>query len=468
MAAGQAADSLEHYTGVALRDNPAVKAARLAHEAAFQRVGAAGAFEDPVLEAGFFLKPMEYVDGRQRAQLQLMQMFPWFGTRRAAREEMGHMAAMTREEYRETVDNLRAEIATRWYALCLLHRRWRDNEENRLILEQLERLALQRFSAAGGGGAAASPPPARADDAAPAATPTAGMAGMKMGGASPGTAGAAGAMPGMGGSSASPGMAGILRLRVELVGARVESESLLSELVAAKAAFNALLDRPPAGEVVLPDTCALLPFRLDVEEAARLILARNPMLGMLREEALARKAAGDMARKMSYPMLGIGLQYMLFEKNPASTGMNMGDEPPAMNGKDMVMPMFSVSIPIHRGKYRAARAEAVLLRRASEERHAATLRQLEAELYRYRHDLDDAARKVALYREQAALARAALDIGTGEFAAGRGALDDLLRVRQQLLEYGLREAAAIADYNTAVINVRRLVSFPDTTTGQNH
>ena len=40
------------------------------------------------------------------------------------------------------------------------------------------------------------------------------------------------------------------------------------------------------------------------------------MPGMWREEAQAWEARGEMAKKMAYPMLGIGLQYMLLGRTP--------------------------------------------------------------------------------------------------------------------------------------------------------
>jgi outer membrane protein TolC len=459
IAAGQEGDSLHHYTAVALRDNPTVKAARHAHEAATRAAARAGALEDPVLEAGLFLDPMPLVEGRQVAQFQLMQMFPWFGTRRAAREEMTRMAGMALEQYRESADNLREEVAARWHALCLLRQRWLVNEEERSLLEQLERLALQRFSTSGGGDGAYTPA-ARGES--PPATPAAtGMAGMKTGGTTGGgmTGGAAPAASMSSMSSMSPatgaGLAAVLRLRLERVAAESEAGGILSELVAGKAAFNALLDRPAGSEVVLPDTCRLVVLAAGADSVALLVAARNPMLGMIREEALAHGARAEMSRKMGYPMLGAGVQYMLVEKAPAGDGTGM-----KMGGMDMVMPMVSVSIPLFRGKYRAAREESELRQRASEERYRATSRQLEAELYRYRHELAEATRKLALAREQAAIARATYDLGLREFASGRGSLDDLLQVRRQLLEYRLAGVTAIATYNTAAAAVQRLVSRP--------
>ena len=48
--------------------------------------------------------------------------------------------------------------------------------------------------------------------------------------------------------------------------------------------------------------------------------------------------------------LGLGLNYSLINKNEMSTS--------AMNGKDMIMPMVTVTLPIYRKKYNAMQTEA--------------------------------------------------------------------------------------------------------------
>ena len=133
-AAAQTSDSLWHYTEVAVRDNPGIKAAYHAYRSALGSIPAAGALDDPLLEVGVFPRPLEYVDGKEVARLQVMQMFPWFGTRAAARAEASAMARMTLEEYRESVYRLRGEVATSWYALCLLRQRQVTNNEQRQLL----------------------------------------------------------------------------------------------------------------------------------------------------------------------------------------------------------------------------------------------------------------------------------------------------------------------------------------------
>ena len=108
------------------------------------------------------------------------------------------------------------------------------------------------------------------------------------------------------------------------------------------------------------------------------------MLGMITEEGLSYKAKGEMDRKMGYPMFGIGVQYMLNKKTDEAM-LSMGD----MNGKDMIMPMVSVSIPLYRNRYKAQQRESKLWWQASRERYDNTRNTLEAELYKTKHLLDD-------------------------------------------------------------------------------
>ena len=95
----QPADSLGYYLELAARNNPQINADFSLYKASLEKVPQAGAYPDPELEIGFFLKPMEILSGKQIADFTLMQMFPWFGTRKAARNEATEMARMAYEQY---------------------------------------------------------------------------------------------------------------------------------------------------------------------------------------------------------------------------------------------------------------------------------------------------------------------------------------------------------------------------------
>lgn len=182
------------------------------------------------------------------------------------------------------------------------------------------------------------------------------------------------------------------------------------------------------------------------------ILTNNPMVTMAEAEADAYRAKARMDRRMSYPMIGIGLQYSLINKMDNPMGM------PDMNGKDMVMPMVKISLPIFRRKYNAQQRESRNYWKASELKRDNIQNQLQAEYINIRQQLEDADRKVNLYIRQYALSLSTWKLVVQEFAAGRQSLTDVIEVERQLLDYKLKKSEAIAGYNTSVAAMEKLIS----------
>jgi len=446
----QKPDSLDHYLEIAAKNNPGLNADSL------EKVPQAGAWPDPQLDIGFFLKPMDIVGGRQVADFTLMQMFPWFGTKKAAQTEATHMAKMAYARFTETRDNLYLEVYTQWYLLSTLVQQLRNNRENLQLLKQLEELALRKvsspYSGSSSGYTVPSPSPStNSMGGAATSSGTSSSSGMSSRMSSSG----GGMSSGMG--SAAPGMSDVLRVQLEMAEIENNIESILSEIAAEKAKFNALLNRSTDREVILPDSIAKVPFLFDEGVTMSEIENRNPMLDMLVEEEQAYRAKGEMDKKMSYPMFGIGLQYMLIDKS-ATAQMEQGMEP-EMTGMDMIMPMFSISLPLYRNKYKAQQRESRFLQQSAREKYNNTLNLLQSDLFRLKHQLDDAERKIALYQKQEQLARTTYQLVVQEFVSAKSDLTNVIQVQRQLLDYQLRKTEAIAEYNTKVASIRKLLSF---------
>jgi outer membrane protein TolC len=257
--------------------------------------------------------------------------------------------------------------------------------------------------------------------------------------------------------SSSPGMSDVLRIQLEMIEIENNITTLLSDIAAEKAIFNALLNRPVEIEVVIPDSIVKVPFIFDERVSINEIERGNPMLGMFEEEELAYRAKNEMDKKMSYPMLGLGLQYMLIGENKTAS-MDSGMKP-EMSGMDMIMPMFSISIPIYRNKYKAQQRENRFMWESARENYNNTLNMLQSELFKLKHELDNADRKITLYQKQAQLARVAYQLVVQEFVTAKSDLTNVIQVQRQLLDYQLREAEAIAEYNMKVASIRKLGSF---------
>lgn len=440
--------SLEDYLRMAEEANPELRALNSNYLAALEQSGRAGALPDPTLEAGVFFKPMERFMGNQQADFRLMQMFPWPGMPGVQRDEASRMALMRYREYEDFRNRLYFQVKSAWCDLYLLRKEIRSVEENLGILEQFERLALVRLEVAGS--AAVAPMPAEgAMPAAPAAA-AGGMASMNMGAGTtaPEAPPAGGSMPSTGAMSAGTGMAEVLRARMETNELRIRLQLLAESEVPLLAEFNRLVDRPADAPVEPGDSLPAGDAEPAATQHADSAFQRNPMLRMLHAEGGAAEAQQRMARLEGRPMLAIGVNYMMFAPRPEN-GMTMG-------GQDMVMPMFSVSLPVNRKKYRALSKEAELKQQSVSERMEATRSELQARWLSAQRDLRDAGRRVELYRQQSTLAGQRQELLTTAYAAGTVPFEEVLRARQALIDYRFRTEQARVDRYLAVATLEML------------
>jgi outer membrane protein TolC len=441
--------SLDDYLRMAEEANPELRALHSDYLAALEQSGRAGALPDPTLEAGVFFKPMERFMGNQQADFRLMQMFPWPGMPGVQRDEASRMALMRYRAYEDFRNRLYFQVKSAWCDLYLLRKEIRSVEENLGILEQFERLALVRLEAAGS--AAVAPMPAAGDM--PAAAPAAGaggMATMNMGAGTtpPEAPSAGGSMPSTGAMSAGTGMAEVLRVRMESNELRIRLQLLAESEVPLLAEFNRLVDRPADAPVEPGDALPAGDAEPAATQHADSAFQRNPMLRMLHAEGGAAEAQQRMARLEGRPMLGVGVNYMMFAPRPEN-GMSMG-------GPDMVMPMFSVSLPVYRKKYRALSKEAELRQQSVSERMEATRSELQARWLGAQRDWRDAGRRVELYRQQGTLAGQRQELLTTAYAAGTVPFEEVLRARQALIDYRFRTEQARVDRYLAVATLEML------------
>ena len=73
--------------------------------------------------------------------------------------------------------------------------------------------------------------------------------------------------------------------------------------------------------------------------------------------------------------------------------------------------------------------------------------------------MDDAARKVILYKEQENLARKTTELLLADFSTSGANYEEVLRMQQKVLDYGFNYIEALVDNNTAVANIEMLLNF---------
>ncbi|MCK9219162.1 MAG: TolC family protein [Bacteroidales bacterium] len=450
-------DSLLQYLVISAKNNPTVQQKFYEYQAALQKVPQVGALPDPELNVGVFIQPMELVDGRQNADIKLMQMFPWFGTLKSAKDEMSLMAKAKFESFRDAKLQVFFDVKKSWYELQKVQQDIRISEKNLDILHTIERLTLVKFKAAPAGGNS-SPASGTSNPAGSSQSSSANPQGMQtMGGNSGGQSGASSAQSpsamqssSMGSSSGGSGLADLYRIQIEIGELENNIELLKTQRNTIEARFNAYLNRPSASPVQLPDQLIPDSLGLSLLAVTDSMLSHNPMLGMLQYEQQSLDARQKMVTKMGYPMMGLGLNYSVISKSAMSTS--------SMNGKDMIMPMATVTLPIYRNKYNAMKIEAELLKSANKENYQATANSLQTNYYEAVQLFKDGQRRVKLYDSQSDLAGKTLDIMLKGLSTSVVPLTDILRVRQQLLDYEFKKIEAVVDYNTAISWLQRLMA----------
>ena len=455
----QIPDSLIRYLEIAAKNNPEVLQKFNEYQAALQKIPQVGSLSDPELSMGFFLKPMELVNGNQIADIKLMQMFPWFGVLRNAKDEMSLMANAKFEQFRDTKLQVFYDVQRTWYELYKVQKDISISEKNIEILKVIERLALVRFKSAPSSNPGITSSNTGMSSASNQAG-SAGSSGMRTMGASQGNSASSSNQPAasmqtasMGSSSGSSGLVDLYRIQIETGELENNIALLKNQEQSITARFNSYLNRSPVAPVFTSEALAADSLGLSLIVVSDSILANNPMLTMLDYEKQSLEARKKMVSHMGYPMMGVGLNYSIISKTQFPMGM------PSMNGKDMIMPMVVFTLPIYRKKYTAIQNEAELMKIAASENYQAAANSLQTEYYQAVQLYQDAQRRIKLYGNQFQLASKSFDLILKSFSTSSSGLTDVLRVRQQTLDYELKQVEAVADFNTAVAWLKRLMAF---------
>ncbi len=447
-------DSLMEYLSIAAKNNPAVQQKFAEYQSALQRVPQIGSLPDPELSLGVYISPMMVANGKQIANIQLMQMFPWFGTLRYAKDEMSLMAMAQYEVFEDAKLQLFYDVELTWYELYSVEQSIRIYQKNIDILHTLERLSMAKLSTSSTEGNSSSSANMSGTGLSSGGSVSGSSMGNMGGGSSSGTSQTS-TRPQNSMSQSSmtkpmneSGLADVYAIRIEIAELDNSIATMQSQRTTTTARFNSLLNRPMETPVAVDDTIAKDSLPIDLQVMQDSILSSNPMLNMIQYEQQSLDARKQMVSRMGYPMVGLGLSYSVIGKDAMSSS--------SMNGRDMIMPMVTVTLPIYRKKYRAMQDEAEMLKTGAGFSYSSAYNMLQTEYYSAVQQLQDAERRIQLYESQSQLAQQSLSLKIKSFSVSSADLTDVLRVRQQVLDYELKHIEAIVQYNTAVAQFRLL------------
>jgi len=452
-----AQDSLVNYIEIAAKNNPIVLQKYNEYQAALHKVPQVGSLPDPELSIGIFLSPMELVSGKQVADIRLMQMFPWFGVLKNAKDEMSLMAKANYESLREAKLQVFYDVQRTWYELIKVRQDITIAEKNVELLKTIERLAIVWYSTSSisnNGSSSISTNISKGNSQ----NVTSGNSTMgSMGGSYTNSLNSSSSQQtpsmqsnSMGTQTSVSGLSDLYRIQIEIGDLNNSIALLKNQQNTITARFNSYLNRPIKSKIETPQIVMVDSIPLPMESITDSILANNPMLSMISFEKQSINARQRMVSKMGYPMVGFGLNYSLINKNSMSTS--------SMNGKDMFMPMVTVTLPIYRKKYNGMQSETKYQQLAKEQSYSSAANALQVEYAEALQLYQDANRRIKLYESQSQLAQKTLDIMIKSFSSSSSSLSDILRTRQQLLDYETLRVEAITDYNTSIAWIKKLMA----------
>ena len=363
-------------------------------EAALERAATVGSLPNPTLSLGYFLSPVETRVGPQQAKVSLSQMFPWFGSLSAKENRLKQQAEARFHAFEDSKNRLLLDVAKAYYPLVEVEEEIRLEKENLELWKNLKSFVTQQFE-----------------------------------------------------SGKSP-MSDVLIIEMSIRESETRLEVLESQKGELKAEFNALLNRDENEEVEIQTELEL--DGLAEMQVADSLIQNNPKLSVYDRQIESTRFAEEAAKKSGLPGIGLGIDYvMVGERN----GVDLPD-----NGKDAIMPMVSVSLPIFRRQYKAAKREAQLMRESYELKKENAQNELEAELSTAKARLFQKAEWVNLYERQIEEAKRILQLLQSEYANSGTRFDEVLRMRQKINEYEKLKVEALVGYHVELARIRYVTS----------
>ncbi len=380
------AQSLDDYYKIAAENNPGLQAKYKAFEAAMQKTSQVGSLPDPTLSFGYFISPVETRVGPQKARFSLTQMFPWFGTLSAQKETVTLLAEAKYQEFLDARNQLFFQVANSYFALNEVHELASIERENIRILQSYKNIANVKFENNQGS------------------------------------------------------LVDVLRVDIMLKDAETTLSILEKKKKPLGVTFNQLLNREPTDSIQVDDE--MLTAEFQTEERNDSLLLDNPMLEELELKIKAAEASEASAIKQGLPKLGVGLDYVIIGER---TDMSVAD-----NGRDAIMPMVTVSLPIFRAKYKAAQKEAVLMQESYQLQRENLLNTLEGNYEMGLFKLSQQRELIDLYDQQMSESEQSLNLLFKAYGNSGKDFEEVLRMQQQLLKYQKMKVAAITQYQIAL------------------
>ncbi len=391
--------SLPQYQQYAFEHSPELRASFESWRAATYRPSKVRRLPETVISYAGFIRSVETRVGPQLHKLGLQQWFPWPTTLTAASEAEALAARAAQREFESHALRIAAEVSVAYWRLWLIART-REVERQQLdLLRTTAEFVRVRVE------------------------------------------------------TSAADLSDLTQLNLRVTRAEDELAALDEDEKAAAAGLVRVVGAPDG--TATPIDTALPRVGLPGEDTAtlRLAAASHPRVQAM---ALLSKSSEQRVRQSRadrFPSVGVGVDWII-------TGAALDPSMPD-SGKDAVMAMAAIKVPLSLGSYGAGEDEARAHTRMFRARELAVRNMAVEELERVLARLRDANRRVALYdTTMIPLAETSYEAVQSSYQSGRATVAEVLIAERELLELRLMALRARADAAVAWAALERVVGRP--------
>ena len=387
--------SLDDYVLYAMLNNPGPRAAFDRWKAALDRVGPAQTLPDPRFTYANYVREVETRVGAQEHKFGLAQTFPWFGKLDLQGDIALQAAHAEQQRYEAAKLDLMYRVKNIYYEYAYLAEAIEITKDNLTLLTYLEGVARTKYKSGAGLQSA------------------------------------------------------VIKTQVELGKLEDRLHSLQDLMKPMVTKLNMALNRPSNMPLPVPKGLPQEKPAFVDDDLFSLLRENNPNLKAFDYMTTKEDLAIQLAGKNYFPDMTLGVDYI---DTASRTDAN-----PVDNGKDPIVAMLSINLPIWQKKYDAIKSEARARRRAvvreKKEKENSLIADLEVALF----GLRDADRKIDLYRDTL-LPKAEQSVKVTElaFAADKAPFLDMIDSQRILLGFQLEHQRALADRAQRVAEIEML------------
>ncbi|MEZ4722195.1 MAG: TolC family protein [Flavobacteriales bacterium] len=245
--------------------------------------------------------------------------------------------------------------------------------------------------------------------------------------------------------NAEGSLADVYRTEVIMDESRTRIDLLKAQRTTLSIQFNNLLNRDNATSIHIEDS---LPTSLDSIALVSESFENHPKMRSIHEMQASAYATEHAAQRAGYPGIGLGVDYVFVGER---TDVSIPG-----SGKNALMPMVSLSLPIYRKGYAAARTEAQKQQDSYAFLMQETDNMLESELEKANYNRLEAQSNYDLLSRQIAKTETIIKLLLSQYSNDALDFEVLLREQQKLLNYRKNQLRELVKEHVSLAHIAYL------------